>query len=85
MLDTTPVTREFTTVLRTRFDEFVEEVGFTPREAEICRLILKGLSQTDISRVLGITLSSVKSHSTTVYSKAGCVNRAELGHLIFPL
>lgn len=79
------VNKKFLNFLQTRFDEFVEEVGLTDREAEVCMLLLKGLSYNEVAEVLGMAVTSVKTHSTQIYSKAGCTNRAELGHTVFPL
>lgn len=52
--------------------------GLTPREADIALLVARGCRDVDISRVLGISLSTVRTHLNHAMEKRGCANRAEL-------
>lgn len=56
--------------------------GLTPREAEIAQLVAKGCRDQDISRVLGISISTVRTHLNSAMEKRGCANRAELAFSI---
>lgn len=49
----------------------------SPRELETLGLIVKGLSNPDIARVLGISPNSVKMHLKHVFAKLGAQDRAE--------
>jgi len=49
----------------------------SPRQAEILNLIVRGLSNPDISRLLGISLDTVKEHIETLFLKIGASNRTE--------
>lgn len=51
---------------------------FTPREAEIYRLICKGASNEETAQALGIKLSTVKTHVRSLLAKVGVANRKEL-------
>ena len=59
-------------------------VLLTPRETEIARLVLKGLSSPEIAHVLGMSDKTVRQHLTRVYEKHGVRGRGELVHLLFP-
>lgn len=56
----------------------------TPREEEVARAVLKGLTSSEIGARLGNSHKTIKSHLTRVYAKLGVAGRAELLHLIFP-
>ena len=49
----------------------------SPRQTEILHLIVRGLSNPDISRLLGISLDTVKEHIETLFLKIGAANRTE--------
>lgn len=55
-----------------------ERVGLTQRESEVCRHLLSGLSNKDISILLGISNKTVSSHRTNIYSKYQSKNLLEL-------
>lgn len=50
----------------------------TPREREIGRLIARGCTDKEISDVLGIGFSTVRTHVNRCFEKLECSNRAEL-------
>lgn len=54
-------------------------VGFdlTGREREMLALLVKGLSNNDISERLSISLATAKFHLTSIYTKLGAKNRVE--------
>ena len=49
----------------------------SPRQAEILRSIVRGLSNPDIAKQLGISLDMVKEHVETLFQKIGAANRSE--------
>ena len=49
----------------------------SPRQSEILRSIVRGLSNPDIAKQLGISLDMVKEHVETLFQKIGASNRAE--------
>jgi len=48
------------------------------REQEVCRALLRGLSDDEIGLALGIETETVKSHAKTVYAKLGVIGRGGL-------
>ena len=49
----------------------------SPRQQEILRSIVRGLSNPDIAKQLGISLDMVKEHVQTLFRKIGAANRTE--------
>ncbi|MEV4064318.1 response regulator transcription factor [Nonomuraea dietziae] len=49
----------------------------TPREVEVWRLMATGLDNTEISRVLDISLSTVKNYITSIFDKLSVRDRAQ--------
>lgn len=56
--------------------------GVTPREAEICVLVLKGLTDAEIGSTLGISPETVRSHVKNLFAKLDASNRTELVHAV---
>jgi len=52
--------------------------GLTPREMDIVRLVGRGLGNKDIAHVLGVSVTTVRTHLNKVYDKVGPVSRVEL-------
>ncbi|MBK9030946.1 MAG: helix-turn-helix transcriptional regulator [Myxococcales bacterium] len=50
----------------------------TPSEAEVARLLLKGLSHKEIAGVRDASEATVRQQATSLYRKAGLAGRAEL-------
>ena len=55
------------------------DIGFdlTDREREILALLVKGLSNLEISNQLFISMATVKYHLTNIFTKLGAKNRVE--------
>ena len=49
----------------------------SPRQKEILESIVRGLSNPDIAKQLGISLDMVKEHIETLFQKIGAANRSE--------
>ena len=67
---------------------FVEQAllhaRLTPKESEVARLVLKGLSNEEIAAVLSNSDKTVRQHLSSVYLKCGVRSRAEFFHHVFP-
>ena len=57
----------------------------THRQLEVLELIAKGLTNTEIGRVLGISLGTVKSHVSAVIETLGASNRTEVAGMLAEL
>jgi len=53
----------------------IENIGFTPREMEICDMIRNGYKSKDISRILNISLRTAETHRTNIRKKLGIDNK----------
>ncbi len=49
----------------------------SPRQLDILRSIVRGLTDMDIARQLGLSLDTVKEYKRAVFQKIGAANRAE--------
>ncbi len=54
----------------------------TQREKEVATLMVQGLSNTEIADVLGISIHTVKLHTTKLMKKLGTINRAHTAYTI---
>ena len=61
-----------------RLDSFAQTLGFTPREAEVCRYLVQGRSLPFIAEQLYVTAGTVKTHAIHIYRKAGVTSKQEL-------
>lgn len=50
----------------------------TPRELEVLRLVVDGMSNDQVGVALGITTRTVEAHLTRLYERAGAHSRTEL-------
>jgi DNA-binding NarL/FixJ family response regulator len=62
----------------------ITRAGLTEREAEVARLVLKGLPSAEIATVLGSSDKTVRQHLSRIYEKCGVSSRPELFHFVFP-
>ncbi len=58
------------------------EHGLSPREAEVCLLAAKGLTDQEIARVLDLSFHTVRSHLKNSFLKLDVTNRTELVHAV---
>jgi DNA-binding NarL/FixJ family response regulator len=61
------------------------ELALTPRETDIARLVLKGLSNLEIARNLHLSEKTVKQYLSQIYDKAQVGGRSEFFSSIFPV
>ena len=54
-----------------------EEVGLTPRETEILRLLTLGLGNQEIAEELYLSINSVKSYIRSAYRRIGVTSRSQ--------
>ena len=66
-------------------DRALSRARLTRKEEEVARLVLKGLSSSEIGQRIGNSEKTIKQHLTQVYAKLGVAGRAELFHLVFPI
>jgi two-component system NarL family response regulator len=64
-------------VISARLAERDAGAELTPREQEVLRLVVKGLTNKDIARVLGFTPRTAKAHVTNLLVKLGVTDRTE--------
>ena len=62
----------------------LSKARLTRKEEEVARLVLKGLTSSEIGELMGNSEKTIKQHLTQVYAKLGVAGRAEFFHLIFP-
>ncbi len=53
-------------------------MNLTPRQQEIGRLLVKGMSSKAIGNELGVSEKTVKSQLVMMYARTGCANRVVL-------
>ncbi|MEM7345146.1 MAG: response regulator transcription factor, partial [Chloroflexota bacterium] len=51
--------------------------SLTPREMDVLRLIVEGLTNQAIAQTLVLSLSTVKSYTHTVFQKLGVTDRTQ--------
>ncbi len=61
----------------------MEAYGLTPREQQVAQLVTYGMSDTDISRRLGISPHTVRDHLKKVFDKTGANSRGKLLQLLY--
>ncbi|XHS77013.1 response regulator [Burkholderiaceae bacterium UC74_6] len=54
-----------------------EDLGLTPRQRDVLRLLIEGLPNKLISRSLGLSESSVKTHLDAIYRRLGVSSRTQ--------
>ena len=70
--------------LNAMVERFLDLHGLTPKEKEVVRLLLKGLSNKEMAMIEGNTDRTIKFHLTSVFQKCGVTTRTELMNAIFP-
>jgi NarL family two-component system response regulator LiaR len=58
-------------------EEVLEQLGITPREMEVLELIAQGLSNQEIANRLYVSLNTVKTHTSNVFSKLDAQRRTQ--------
>lgn len=51
--------------------------SLTSREMEVLRLLIKGLSNSEIASILVVTVGTVKTHTSNIYRKLDVINRLQ--------
>lgn len=60
------------------FAKATEQDGLSAREKEVARLIVSGMSNSEISQILFISENTVKKHVNSLYRKLGITSRTQL-------
>jgi DNA-binding NarL/FixJ family response regulator len=58
--------------------EFVDQYGLSNRQAEVTGLLLRGISNKEIARLMGIEFNTVQVHVRKIYRKTGVRGRYAL-------
>jgi DNA-binding CsgD family transcriptional regulator len=56
--------------------------GLTPREAEVAQFVAIGATNAEVARALSMSLGTVKTHLTQIYTKLGLRSRTQLALLL---
>jgi DNA-binding CsgD family transcriptional regulator len=62
-------------------DEFAREHHLTKRENQLVALAARGLQNTEIALLMGVSSNTVRNTLVRIYLKVGVANRAELAYL----
>ncbi len=60
-----------------------EHLGLPPRQAEILKCVMGGMSDKQVAGVTGISVNTVRTHMTRLFRKFGSNDRVELIISIF--
>ena len=55
-----------------------EHLGLPPRQAEILKCVMGGMSDKQVARSTGISVNTVRTHMTRLFRKFGSNDRVEL-------
>lgn len=58
-------------------ESFVARTGLSPRETDVLRALVKGISNRQIGQELGVEEVTIKLHLRRVYKKVGVANRTQ--------
>lgn len=58
-------------------ESFVSRTGLSPREVDVLRALVKGISNRQIGQELGVEEVTIKLHLRRIYKKVGVVNRTQ--------
>lgn len=61
-----------------RLSAYLREFNLTPREIEVCLLLLEGYTMRQISAILSISYSTVNTYCTSIYRKLKINSKTEL-------
>ncbi len=63
-------------------EELVERFNFTPRQAQVARLLAQGLSNPDIAEALSISRFTARNHAEAVLAKLQVPNRGRVAAML---
>lgn len=63
-------------------DEAAEKFSLTKRETEILKMLFEGYENDEISKMLVITVNTLKKHILNIYKKMGINNRVQIFKLL---
>ena len=75
------VDKKTTTTIQSKNDkpdtEMIRKMGISERELEVLSLMATGLSNQEIANKLYVSLPTIKTHSSNIYSKLGVQRRTQ--------
>ena len=60
----------------------LDDLGLSPRQKDVARLLVEEKSREEIASLLGVTLGTVNTQCTRLYKKAGVKNATELRYIL---
>lgn len=70
-------------LFESRISKAVLAFSLSSREEDVLRLIVEGLSNSDIGERLDVSVSTVKKHVYNIFNKAGVYSRTQLLSLVY--
>ena len=70
-------------LVRERLEQIVVQFALSPREREVCELLLYGFTTDEIADRLGVSARTVKFHQTNVLEKLDANSRLDLFRVFF--
>ena len=65
-----------------RFVQIAQDLGFSPREAEVADLLVLGLTDDEICEKLGFSKPTLRSHIGSIFRKSGLNRRSQLAQYL---
>jgi len=65
-------------------EQALTRARLTPKECDVARLVLKGLSNDEIAQALNNSDKTVRQHLSSIYQKSQVSSRTEFFHFVFP-
>ena len=64
--------------IKTHSDNINEEFNLTEREKEVLNYICEGLNNNEISKILDVSINTVKVHVSSIIQKLGVEDRTQV-------
>lgn len=61
----------------------MSETALSPREKQVCDLVVKGWTGQEIARSFGLSIRTVEDHRGNILKKYGCRNAVELVRAVY--
>ena len=78
-----PAAEDLRELVTERLEQMVNEFALSPREREVCGLLLYGFTADEIAEKLGVSARTVKFHQTNVLAKLDVGSRLDLFRMFF--
>jgi DNA-binding CsgD family transcriptional regulator len=72
------VTKDIRSFSEQEWARIREHLGLPPRQAEILKCVMEGMSDKQVARATAISVNTVRTHMTRLFRKFGANDRVEL-------